>query len=146
CSDIHSADVQVVPYGKGNSGSEVAEVCWSQDSGQTCASGAFSTPFSTVSQVQASLPSSYPSNQFASWGTWTGGTGQYDLLNQSFSGVNASGSAVTLPSIGTSSGFNIDRAPGSQFTLTNCTSGEKVELSVATVDSPIQLPVMSSAW
>ena len=142
CCDIHTTDAQVVLYGKGNSGSEIAEVCWSQDSGQTCASGALdSAPFSTVSQVQASLPSSYPSNQFVSWGTWTGRTGQYDLINQSFSGVNASGSVVTLPSIGTSSGFNIDRAPGSQFTLTNCTSGANVQLTVAHVDSPLQITV-----
>src|ERR1051326_8516211 len=66
------------------------------------------------------------------------------MVNQSFASVNASGSVVTLPSIGNSSGFNIDRAPGSQFTLMNCGSGPNVLLTVAHVDSSVQITVTRS--
>jgi hypothetical protein len=133
-------DEQAVLYGNSTAGTEVTTICWSEDSGQTCASGSIdSTAFTNgAAGVQASLPSAYPTNQFSAWGVWTKGTGQYDIGNASFGGVNASGSTVTMPTW-TGSGFNTDRPNGSKFTLAGCLTGANITLTVNHVDSPTQI-------
>jgi hypothetical protein len=144
---VGGTDLQVLLYAKGASGTEVAEICWSEDSGQTCASDSFDTaPLGTGVSVCAtcSLPPTFPISNYYSWGNWKTGTGFYDLGNNSFAGVSISGNVVSMPSL-TGWGFNTDRAAGSILYLTNCATGAVTNpLTVAHVDSPTQITVNQS--
>ena len=149
---IASTDEQVVLYAKGAGGTETAEACWTEDSGQTCASGAFNTATSAGTAIQTStsvcgscsLPSRFPIPHFQSWGNWKTGTGDYDLRNQRFTGINITGSVITMPSL-VLPGFNTDRAAGSLIYLTSCSIGSPTNpLTVAHVDSATQITVNQS--
>lgn len=143
CCQNGITDQQVKLFAQGSNGSEIAEICWSEDSGQTCASGSLDTgalPTSAAVCSSCSLPSTYPTSVFGDWGTWTGKNGEYDLGNPSYKGINASGSVVTMSSL-SGTGFNTDRPAGSQFTLSACSSGPDIQLTVAHVDSPLQITV-----
>ncbi len=145
-TDAPVTDQQIVLYAKGAHGTEMAEICWSEDSGLTCASDAFDTAaLGTRVSVCATcqLPSGFPNSQFASWGIWRTGTGAYDLGNQSYRGVSISGHVITAPTrAGTPWGFNTDRVSGTVVTLTGCATGfVDNPLTIAHVDSPTQIMV-----
>ncbi len=143
CCALEISDIQAALYGKGNTGSEIASVCISEDSGQTCASGSIDTTFNSTTGIQANVPSSFPSNYFSSWGLWNAAFGTYDITNQSFGNVSASGSTVTMASL-SAAGFNQDRKPGSKFALTSCATGADTVLTFSTVDLPTQITTQES--
>ena len=98
CCGLELSDFVAHLYGSGVNGTEIAELCISLDSGQSCASGVVDVPFDK-SAHKYDAPSSYPTNFFKGWGVWNTAYGTYDLENLSYTGVNASGSTVILPSL-----------------------------------------------
>ena len=142
CCQLEISDFIAHLYGNGANGTEVAEMCISLNSGQSCASGPVDVPFDQSSHDH-DAPANYPTNFFQGWGLWNTAFGTYDLQNLSYGGVNASGSTVTLPSL-TLPGFNVDRNPGSKFTLTSCATGPDTTLTVASVDSFSQITTVET--
>lgn len=140
-----TTDVQAALYGNASSNGIRAGICLSQDSGQTCASGEQTVALSTAVAVQATVPPGFPSNYFTAWGAWNNefAYGAYDIGNHRISSVSVSGSTVTMDAAAPP-GFNVDRRPGSAFTLTNCSTGGPLTLHVATVDSYAQITTSES--
>ncbi len=145
CCAIDYTDMQVSLYGKGSNGAQ-AEMCISEDGGQSCASGVIDQAFSTSSGLQAKVPTGFPGGYFSDWG---GGFANapflgYDLDNFSYSGASATGSNVSLANGSTNLGFNLDRKPGSPFYLYNCSSGGPALLHVAHTDAITSLTTQES--
>ena len=141
CCGVSISDFRAHVYGKGNSGSEIASICISKDSGATCASGAVDVHMGTATGTQGDVPAGYPTAYFTGWGggmNSTFGTG-YDIAQSPIAGANAVGSTITIPVAG--QGFNVDRAPGSKLFLSACASGTGGLFTVASVDTPFQLTV-----
>src|SRR5260370_9331512 len=141
-------DILVTPYGSADSSSVVSEWCLSLDSGQSCAN--FKPVDVTMvmsAQAYSTIPSATPASFFADWGGMRVAHGSLDMSNQSFGGVSASGSAVTIdsPSYPGGSIFYMGLAPGSKFTLRGCAVGAyAVPLTVAAVNSPGSITTVES--
>lgn len=138
-------DVQVRVYGSSSGSTQNAVVCFSVDGGQTCANSGITIPVTTSSSLQATIPSSFPSQYFSAWGGMPDAAAlQYDLTNYAYNGVSISGSTVTLSGFTLSAsggppGFNIDRKAGSPFLLYNCSSGGPLTLHVAHNNSIVSI-------
>ena len=142
CCQVEISDFIAHLYGSGVNGNEIAEISISLDSGQSSASGTIDVPFNK-SAHNHDAPADYPTSFFNGWGIWNTAFGTYDLQNFSYSGVNASGSTVILPSL-TAPGFNVDRKPGSKFTLTGCANGPDTTLTVASCDTFAQITTVET--
>lgn len=137
-------DFQTLPYGcsgncNGSGGTVTMASCLSQDSGQTCFTKELDVTVGNGSaSPQPPVPSALLTGLFSGWAPFApnAATGGGDIQNLTFTSVSASGSIVTATP---SALFNINRPAGSKFTLSSCASGANVTLTVAHVDSPIQI-------
>ncbi len=145
CCGIDYSDMQVALYGRGSGGAQ-AELCISEDGGQSCASGAIDQTFSTSTGAQGSVPSGFPGGYFSDWGNGFANAPflVYDLDNFSYPGASGSGSTLSLANTGTLPGFNLDRKPGSPFYVYNCASGGPALLHVAHTDTVTSLTTQES--
>lgn len=129
------SDFTIVPYGSSTNHTEIAEFCISLDSGQTCANYTpidvtFSNAATGCQPSGNCTTDTIPTagtfgNSFSTWGGLFQ-SGQEDLTNLTFTGVNVSGSTVTVTPNVTSDPpvkFPLYLAPGSKFDLTGCSTG-----------------------
>lgn len=152
CCGITLNDVKVTLYGRGSSGGENVSMCLSKDSGQTCATQAFTTTLTTSAAVQGAAPPGYPSSAFptslfSGWGALSGPFGTYDIRNATYTGVSTSGNTATLFSSGyppDSVGWNTDRPPGSKFKLSGCTGGADGTFTVGALGTPQSAAVITA--
>lgn len=147
------SDLQLQLYGCGGGcnrkGSSVTVGMYiTVDSGQTRASDEVTQVFDDLApHVQGqSIPQPYPSGNYSAWGLKP--LYPAALVNVSCNGVSITGTTVTSGGNGC---FNINRSPGTVFTLSSCKTGTPnpfpatAPATIAIVDNPTTLRANQSA-